>query len=190
MQKFRAALRGECGGAASAGSDASSAATGPSAAGPCTCATICGSVGRSVSVSRLAAVIITLVTHLIGHGDEQGEEEDVAVPGVVASDVLGRSRGHAPGQVGQRHGRGHEIVAVGLDEIVTRDGCRIDVVFSKRADKVLSEEQRNVSAEAGARGKWADRRRTYIEKPRTRSSESGAPPLRWPCSASPGAEVL
>ena len=78
----------------------------------------------------------------------------------MASDVLGRSEGHAPGQVGQWHGRGHEIIAVGLDEIVTRDGCRIDVVFPKRADTVLSEEQRNVSAEAGARGKRADRRRT------------------------------
>jgi hypothetical protein len=76
----------------------------------------------------------------------------------VASDVVGRSEGHAPGQVGQRHGRGHEIVAVGLDEIVTRDGCRIDVVFPKRTDKVLSQEQRKVSA--GARGKRADGRRT------------------------------
>ncbi len=32
----------------------------------------------------------------------------------MASDVIGRSEGHAPGQVGQRHGRGHEIVADGL----------------------------------------------------------------------------
>jgi hypothetical protein len=29
----------------------------------------------------------------------------------------------------------------------------------------------------------------YIEQPQTRSSGSGATPLRWPCSASPGAEV-
>jgi hypothetical protein len=94
---LRAALRGECGGGAAAGSDASPAVTGPFAAGPCTCATICGSVGRRVSISRLAVVIITLVTDLIGHGDEQGEEEDVAVPSVVAPDVVGRSDVHAPG---------------------------------------------------------------------------------------------
>jgi len=84
-QKFHATLRGECGGGAAAGSDASPATTGPSATGPC--ATICGSVGGRQSISRLAAGI-TIVTHLIGHGDEQGRQEDVAVPSVVATDVL------------------------------------------------------------------------------------------------------
>jgi hypothetical protein len=42
-------------------------------------------VDLSDDASRLAAVIIT---DLIGRGDEQGEQEDVAVPSVVASDVL------------------------------------------------------------------------------------------------------
>jgi len=77
---LRAALRGECGGGAAAGSDASPAVTGPSAASPCTRATTCGSVGGRKSISRLAAVIIRTVTDLIGHGDEQGEQEAVAVP--------------------------------------------------------------------------------------------------------------
>ena len=67
-------VRGERGGTASAGSDDSPAATGPSAAGPCTCATICGSVGGRKSISQLAAVIISIVTHLIGLGDEQGQQ--------------------------------------------------------------------------------------------------------------------
>ncbi len=78
--KSRAALRGECGGGAAAGSDASPAVTGPSAASPCTRATTCGSVGGRKSITRLAAVIISTVTDLIGHGDEQGEQKAVAVP--------------------------------------------------------------------------------------------------------------
>jgi len=76
----RAALRGECGGGAAAGSDASPAVTGPSTPGPCTRATTCGSVGGRKSITRLAAVIISTVTDLIGHGDEQGEQKAVAVP--------------------------------------------------------------------------------------------------------------
>lgn len=77
------------------------------------------------------------VAHLIGHRDEERQQEHVAVPGELLLDVLLGQRQEVPDHAGQERNGHHEVVAVGLDEVVPGYGRRIDVVFPERTQEIL-----------------------------------------------------
>lgn len=91
------------------------------------------------------------VTNLVGHGDEEGQQEHVAVPGEPPLDVLFGEGEKVPKHSGEERYRYHEVVAVRLDEVVTSDRRRIYVVFSERPQKVLKVKDCNRNVPAGFR---------------------------------------
>lgn len=74
---------------------------------------------------------------MIGHGDKHGQEEHVEVPVVVDHDVVERVERERVGLVGEERHNDREVVAVRLDEVVSSDRRRIDVVFAEISQKVL-----------------------------------------------------
>jgi hypothetical protein len=79
--------------------------------------------------------------HLIGHRDEERQQEHVAVPGELLLDVLLGQRQEVPDHAGQERNGHHEVVAVGLDEVVPGYGRRIDVVFPERTQEIFAQDR-------------------------------------------------
>lgn len=82
-------------------------------------------------------VCVRPLVNLIGECYEKGQKEEEAVPVVRGQDGLWRLGGKAPGHAGQHWNGHHEVVPIGLNEVMPRDWCWIDVMLSERTYKCL-----------------------------------------------------
>lgn len=76
-------------------------------------------------------------THLIGHRHEYRAQKQVRTDRKLLVDLFGAVHEKIVRQQCQNGHGHHEVVAIGFDEIVSRNGCGIDVVLAKRSQKIL-----------------------------------------------------
>ena len=77
------------------------------------------------------------MAHLVGHGDENGEQEEVGVEVVVPLYLVLRVGAEAVAHVEHEGDGQHEIVPIGLDEIVAGDGGGVNVMLPEWTDIIL-----------------------------------------------------
>ena len=70
---------------------------------------------------------------MVGHRNENGEEEKEQVTVVVTLDDIQVICGQSVGQVSHQRHDDSEVVAIGFDKVVTRYGSRVNVMFAKVA---------------------------------------------------------
>lgn len=85
-----------------------------------------------------AEVRVGPLVDLVGHGYEDDEGKDVALPGTGLTQGLRGKRHEFVCHVGQGD-QGHEaVVSIGLYEIMPGDCCGVNMVFPKGSDESLS----------------------------------------------------
>ncbi len=75
--------------------------------------------------------------HLVGDAHKDSEQKDVHEPVVAGGDLL-RGAGVEPVRhVGESRDARREVISIRLDEVVTRDGRRVDMMLSERTYQSL-----------------------------------------------------
>lgn len=77
------------------------------------------------------------MSNLISHGDEDREQEHVAVPSELLLQVVLGHGEEVPGHAAQERDGHHEVITVRLDEVVPRYGRRVYVMLSKWTNEIL-----------------------------------------------------
>lgn len=90
--------------------------------------------------TRQPEVGVRPFVELVGQADEDGQQKEESEQEVMTSNLFARRRHETP-QHPEHHRKAHsKVIAVGLHEIVPRDGCRVDVVLAERSDEGFAED--------------------------------------------------